>query len=95
MSSLYTESLVEIVWSPDKRRFLIRAGTNLGQASIGAGNLWCVDAKTFRAKLLGDREVYKAAWISSYRVSYTECIGYRRNKSGISVPLWLHKKVNV
>lgn len=88
LASLYTESLVKIVWSPNKRRFLILAGGNLGSASEGMGNLWCVNAKTFTAKLVVASEVTNPAWISSHRVSYTECFSFRQE-------LWVHKKVNL
>lgn len=95
MSDLYTESLVEMVWSPDKRHLLIRSAASLGTAGNGMGNLWCVDTQRFKADLLVAGGVGQAKWTSNHTVYYREDIGDRTNADGIKVPVWTHKQVNL
>ena len=94
-SFLYTESLVEMVWSRDQRQILLRTASSLGAAGNGMGNLWCINTRTFKAKLIVAGEINQARWITPHKVLYKELSGYRQNKAGEQVPIWLYNEVKI
>jgi WD40 repeat protein len=74
----HSEAIIDLEWSKDSQRFLIRAPYTQGQGSIGEGRLWSVrlrDMKSFR--ISESAAAFK--WVDARHVWIRE---YIQNKDG-------------
>jgi hypothetical protein len=60
-----------MLWSPDRRRVLIRGTDGMGQASVDLGDIYCVDVERHRTRCFeGVHSASRIQWLGPRRFRY-------------------------
>jgi hypothetical protein len=82
-----SEAIIGLVWSPDKRRLLIRSARTMGEADLEEGPLWCFRLADAKTELLTDEPVTRAGWSGKTRVRYWTAGWGRDPRTQAQIPL--------
>lgn len=65
------EPALDLVFSPDGRKLLLRIAASMGDADINLGALWCLDLRSGQTQRLS-RWARRPAWMSATRARFVE-----------------------